>query len=246
MYAHQIRNSTVDGDAYYVTKTNTTVAGRSYYPWPDKPTTSFPISDALIAEWEADAEAGGIITSPCPYLIKTAVTLGPIKINCDVEVTNSGAITVAGPIWISGNFTIKNNGGMYIDPSVGSKSVALIVDKVSDRLTSSKASIENSTVFYDSGTAGSFLFLISGNTSKESGGSGIAIDLRNTADGAVVLYSNHGQVDITQSSKLKSVTGYLISMKNSAKLIYDTGLESNVFDTGPGGSWNVTSWQEGQ
>lgn len=38
----------------------------------------------------------------------------------------------------------------------------------------------------------------------------------------------------------------VIAMKNSAELTYDDGLESTLFDTGPGGSWNINSWREVQ
>ena len=248
-FAHKIKDSTIDKDAYYysaATLINTTVAGVKYPGSTDRATTSFPISDAQIEEWEADAEAGGVHSSPCPYVIQTAVTLGPKKINCDLEISNSGSLTLAGMVWVKGNFTIKNNSGITLDPSLGARSVALIADNPDNRSTGSLVDLQNSTTFSDSGVDGSFLFLISANNSAENGGSVTAIDLKNTASGAVILYSNHGKIAIGNSSNLKSVTGYLISMKNSAKLIYDDGLESSLFDTGPGGSWAVESWKEAQ
>jgi len=245
-WAHTIQNSTIDKDAYYKIKTNTTVGGQSWPNSDDKATSSFPISDAQIEQWEIEAEAGGTYSGTCPYNIKSSVTLGPIKIPCNVEISNNSDVAIAGPVWIVGDISFKNNSGIRLASELGASSVALITDNPSDRLNSSKVEISNSTVFSDSGTPGSFLFLISANRSKEDGGSVTAIDLKNTASGAVVLYSNHGSVSIGNSSQLRSVAGYLISMKNSAQLIYEDGLESSLFDTGPGGSWNFTEWKETQ
>ncbi len=249
MYAHTIKDSTVDKDAYYYspsTLINSTVVGIKYPGSIDKPTTSFPISDAKLDEWKTDAEAGGTITSPCPYTITASTTIGPKKINCSLEISGGARVTFSGMVWVVGDISFKNNAGIYLHPTLGAKSVALIADNPSNRSTASKIGISNSTTFYNSGTKGSFLFLVSGNNSAELGGSNIAIDLSNTAEGAVVLYSNHGWVDIGNSSRLKSVTGYKINMKNSAVLTYDDGLESSLFDTGPGGSWSTRSWREVQ
>ncbi|HEY4504650.1 MAG TPA: hypothetical protein VJI73_02670 [Candidatus Paceibacterota bacterium] len=249
VFAHTIKNSTIDKNAYYFstsTLIDTIVSGIKYSGSPDKAASSFPISDAQIAEWEDIAENGGVISSPCPYEIKTSVTLGPKKIDCNLVISNNGSLTIAGMIWVNGNITIKNNSGIKLDSILGALSVALIADKTDDRINSSLVDIQNSTTFTDSGTKGSFIFLISANKSAEDKGSIIAIDLKNSAEGAVVLYSNHGKISIGNSSKLRSVTGYQINMKNSAQLIYEDGLESSTFDTGPGGSWIVDNWKEAE
>ena len=128
---------------------------------------------------------------------------------------------------------------------MGPNSVALIADNPSNRLSSSAISIQNSTIFQNSGTPGSYLFLISkNNNTGESGVATYAIDLANSAQGDVVLYAKDGRISIGNSSRLRSVTGWQISLKNSAQLLYDDGLENSVFDTGPGGSWSVSNWKE--
>ncbi|MEK7535476.1 MAG: hypothetical protein AAB590_00460 [Patescibacteria group bacterium] len=246
VWAHTITDSMVDVDAYYVTKTNTTVLGTSYPNSIDKPTSTFPLSETKLDEWEDVAEAGGVITSPCPYKIQSDMTLGPKKINCDVEISNSAKVTLTGMVWINGTLTFKNSSGIYLDESLSNKSIAVITHNPSNETTSSKISLENSTTFYNTGTPESFLFLISRNKSSADGGGEVAIDLRNTAQGPVFLYTNYGQISIQNNTRLKAVTGWLIKMKNSAQLIYDDGLESTLFDTGPGGSWNVVSWKESQ
>src|SRR3989344_324893 len=113
VYANSIIGSFVTRDAYYQFIMNTSVSGTSYPGSADKPTTTMPISDSLIADWEAAAEAGGI-SDQCVggvYKIKdVSVTLGPIKIPCDLEVSgNSTSITLAGMVWVSGNVSIANS-----------------------------------------------------------------------------------------------------------------------------------------
>ena len=78
------------------------------------------------------------------------------------------------------------------------------------------------------------------------GGTEQAIHLSNTADGDVVLYSNHGLVEIGNSSTLSALTAYQVITKNTAVLTYTDGLESILFDTGPSGSWDVVDWRETQ
>ena len=66
----------------------------------------------------------------------------------------------------------------------------------------------------------------------------------NSASGAIILYSNHGLISISNSATLKQVTGYKIKAKNTANIIYDIGLPSTLFDSGPGGGFDISSWTE--
>jgi len=244
VWAHTIQNSTVDGDAYYQSIANTTVGGTSYPGSPDKATSSFPISESKLEEWKQIAQNGGVINSPCPYRITANVTLGPKKINCDLEISNNPIVSISGPIWVVGDITFKNNSVVKIDSSLGRNSVQLLADNPLNRDTSSRVLIQNSIIFQNSGTTGSYIFLISRNNGGVNNSTVNAIELNNTAQGDVILYTNGGRVSIGNYSKLRSVTGWQISLKNSAQLLYDEGLENSLFDTGPGGSWSVESWKE--
>lgn len=244
-FAHTIRNSRIDKDAYFATISNTIVSGTQYPGSPDQATTSLPISDAQIGEWENEAEMGGVISSPCSYIISSSTTIGPKKIDCDLEISGANiTVTVAGPVWVSGNITTKNSPTIRVAPSLGNKSVAFIADNPSNRTTSSKIDIQNSTTFQGSGTAGSFVFMISQNNSAENGGDEDAIKTANSTAGALVVYSNHGQIDIQNSVSLKEVTAYKIILKNSANVIYDTGLPNTLFSAGPGGGFDILRWRE--
>jgi len=244
VYAHTIGNASantiIDKDAYYYSiKTNTSVGGTSHPSSEDQPTAPLPISDDQINQWEIQAAAGG--TAECSddsYTISSgSVTLGPIKIPCDLEISNSAVVTINGPIWVTGNITIQNSAVVKMASALGATSVAIIADKPSDRLNSSKISVKNSATFQNSGTPGSFIFLISQNNSAETGGDIEAINLDNSSS-VFVAYAAHGLIPIENSVSLKEVTAYKIKLKNSAQVTYDTGLASAVFESGPGGSWN--------
>ena len=243
IYAHTITNSTIDKDAYYQTISGSSVAGVSYPGSPDQATSTLPIDDALVTDLENEAAAGGTISSPCPYIISSDTTIGPKKINCDLEI-NDDTVTLTGPIWVNGNIDIKNTAIIRASSSLGSQSVAMIADKATNRTTSSKVSLQNSATFYGSGTAGSYIMLLSQNNSAELGGSEKAIDVKNSVSGALLVYAGHGEVTLENNVNLKEVSAYKLRLKNSATVVYETGVASPLFSGGPSAGWNVEVWSE--
>ncbi len=246
VYAHTIGNASantiIDRNAYYATtRVNTTVGGTSYPNSPDQAIAPLPISDTQIGEWETLAAAGGTATcTGSSYNISSGnVNLGPIKIPCDLNISNTAVVTIYGHIWVTGNITIQNSALVKMAPSLGAENVAIIADNPANRISSSKISVKNSASFQDSGTAGSFVLLVSQNNSAENGGSTPAIELTNSAS-AMVAYAAHGLIPLENSISLKEVTAYKIHLKNSANVRYDTGLANVIFDSGPGASWGFT------
>jgi hypothetical protein len=246
-YAHTINDSDVDKDAYYTTITSSTVLGNSYPGSPDQATTSMPITDAMIEDFKTEAEGGGSVTCTSGlYSISSNTTIGPKKIPCDLEIKGVGTIvTLTGPIWVEGNFETKNTPTIKVDPSFGTMSLPIVTHKPSNSTGSGIITLQNNTTFQGSGSPTSFVFLISMNNSAETGGSTNAI-VQSQGSGAMVLYAPHGQVTLQQSVNLKEVTAYKIIMQNTAQVRYDTGLPSTLFDSGPSGGFELTSWQEVQ
>ncbi|MBI5003761.1 hypothetical protein HZC00_01570 [Candidatus Kaiserbacteria bacterium] len=234
--AHTITDSDIDKDAYYQSISGTSIGGTSYLGSADVATSSLPIPDTQVEEWKTAAAAGGVHTTPCPYTISSSVTIGPKKINCDVTISG-GTVTLAGPLWVSGNLTIKNSPTITIDPSLGSQSVAIVVDNESNRTTSSKLSMDNSMTVEGTGQTGSYVMFLSQNNSAQNGGNETAIEVSNSASGDMLIYAGHGRIALENNINLKEVTGYRIEVKNSAEIVYETGLGSALFSSGPGGSW---------
>ena len=244
VYAHTISDSTVDGNAYYTTISNTTVLGALHPGSPDQATSSLPISDEQISEWEADAASGGTITSPCPYKIDSDTTIGPKKIVCDLEITGDPTVTLTGALWVTGNITVKNTAIVRVSSSLGASSVPVIADNPSNQTTSSKITLENSALFQGSGSGNSYVLFISKNKSAKQGGSEKAVIAKNSVDGDLLLYAGEGEIELQNSIDVKEVTGWRIRLKNTAEVLYETGLANLLFTGGPGGGYVFDKWRE--
>ena len=244
IYAHSISNSSADKDAYYVNISNTTVGGALYPNNPHHPTSSLSISDIQIDDWKTQAAAGGIISSPCPHRINSNTTIGPVKNNCNLKISGSPTVTIAGHVWVNGNIEIENNPIVKIDSSLGANSVAVIADNPSNRITSSKIELENSTQFQNSGREGSYILFVSQNNSAQTGGSEKAIKAGNSFSGEVLVYAGHGEVQLKNSVSLREVSAYKIKLSSSAQVIYKTGLANLLFTSGPSGGYSIESWRE--
>lgn len=245
VYSNVIQNSIIEKDAHYTAITNSTVFGIEYPGSADQEIAPLAISDELIDELKTQAEAGGIISSPCPYIINEDTTLGPVKITCDLTIDKqSTTVTLGGPVWVEGDIRTKSGPTILIPASFGRESIAIIADNPNDRLTSSKIILQNNAIFQGSGTTGSYVLLISQNESAESNGSEKAILAQNSASGDLLVYAAHGEIEIQNNTSLKEVSAYRIRTKNSAEIIYETGLSSLLFDSGPGGGFEIDSWGE--
>jgi len=244
IYAHSISNSSADKDAYYVNISSTTVGGALYPNSPDQATSSLSISDTQIDDWKTQAAAGGTHSSPCPYRINSNVTIGPVKINCDLEISGSPTVTIAGTVWVNGNIEIENSPIVKIVSSLGANSVVVIADNPSNRTTSSKIELENSAQFQNSGTEGSYILFISQNNSAQSGGSEKAIRAENSIFGDVLVYAGRGEIHLKNSISLKEVSAYKIRLSNSAQVVYEIGIANLLFTSGPSGGYSIESWRE--
>ncbi|TAK57475.1 hypothetical protein EPO17_01895 [Patescibacteria group bacterium] len=243
IYARTISDSLAGGNAYFKNISNTTVLGTSYPNSAEQATSSLPISDEVIAQWETDAEAGGVITTPCPYRITETVTLGPIKINCDLEISNGAEVDLGGIVWVNGNISLTNSSKIEVSPSISGKTPALIADKLTNHSTAGKIEISNSTQFNGYGT-NSYVMLVSMNNSAENGGGEVAINVGNSISGKVLVYAPHGEIAIKNSAVLKEATAWRLRLQNSATVIYETGLANLLFTSGPSGGYQIQSWAE--
>ncbi len=248
-YAHTILDSKVHKDAYYTvidSETSSNVDGIKHPNSPDQPYVPLPISDEQIEEWKDFASTGTTYTCTSgSYTISSDKTIGPAVIPCDLNIRGA-TVTISGPIWVKGNINITNTTLIRMAPSLGSENVAVIADNEANRISSSRITIGNQTSFQGSGSANSFVFLISQNSSAEQNNPSTpyeAITMNNGAS-ALVAYASHGLISLAQSVSVKEVTAYRITLRNSSNVIYDTGLPSVLFKAGPGGSYEIIDWIE--
>ena len=244
VYAHTIQNATIGKDAYYQVKTSSTVLGTSYPGSPDQPIIALPDLSETINGWEADALAGGAISS-CSggtYTVSGNVMLGPVKINCNLSVSNGKTVTLLGHVWVSGNITLNNNVTMRIDPSLGSASVAVIADNPQNRLTSSAINIQNNVVLEGTGVSPSTIVMVSRN---EGGEDWTAVNYNNNGgDNEVVFYAPGAVTNFNNNASISAVTAFFANINNNTEVIYKSGLANLLFTGGPSGGYELESWKE--
>jgi hypothetical protein len=262
VYAHFIDDIETDVSAHYTVDLHPTgpmasdvPAGQRYTPVPDQATTSLPLSTTTIQEWKdsiTDVEAKNDPTSVCfgggTYVINTdtpAAGIGYTRYECSVQISgNNTDVILNGPIWVEGNLTFTLGPNIRIHSSLGRKSVQMIVSSSTNRTTSSKIDVAQSTSFDGSGDDRSFIMLLSENNSASSGGSQVAINLGNSAQGDLLVYSADGLVSINQQINLTEVTGYRISIGNNSTVTYESGLANLLFTAGPGGAYVLSDWRQ--
>lgn len=258
IYANTIDRIDADRDAHYNVQLGTNaqnpVGGTRYTPVTNQPLADLPISTTTIQEWkDAITDNGTIITAADPlcasgtYTIDTSITIGYLKVECNLDIRKTGGgitVTVNGPVWATGNISLTQGPTIRVAASLGRRSVQFIADNPSDRTNSSKVEIRNSTQFFGSGDYRSHVMLLSGNTSAKDGGSVKAIDVSQSATGAVLVYTNEGLVDIGNGITLREVTGYRINVAQNSTVRYESGLASLLFTSGPGGGYRLSDWRQ--
>ncbi|MFZ2303482.1 MAG: hypothetical protein WAV98_01670 [Minisyncoccia bacterium] len=249
MYSGNIKNSTISGGAYCNTISGSSIS--TCQTLVSQPPPNLPITAQDIANWEAIAVAGGTATcsggSNPHFHVNSSGSLGPIKIPCRLEVEGANTVvTLTGPVWVTGDIEMKNNFNMRVDPALTGQSVVLIADNPANRTSNSRIIIENNPIFTGASVGNSWVMLISENKSASIGGAENAIDIQNNAAGDLLLYARLGNILLQNNASVKEVTGYKLTLKNNANVIYSSGLQNALFTSGPGGVWGIQDWKEGQ
>lgn len=186
-----------------------------------------PINDEQIVGWKAEAEAGGVVGNQT--LSGVSNTLGPKKINGNLTLSNNAQLKITGTLWVTGNVVLSNGSGVELHSSYGENDGLVVVDGTS--------TLSNSSTFAGSGNSGSYIMLLSTNTTNN------AIVLQNNA-GAVVLYAPYGTVQVSNNAGLNQVTAKTVSLQNNAVIDYEQGLVEASFVNGPSGGFEITNWEE--
>lgn len=249
--ANTISNSFIGTDAYYQTILNTSVAGASYPGSSDSPVLTMPVSDANIAQFKSDAEVGGVIIGNCgdsgdPSCVVgngQTISLGPKKINGNLNLSNAKTIYITGTLYVTGNIDIDGTGVVVsCDPSFGSESCIIITD--------GWVHISNNVTFAGSGQTGSYLMILTtlpgcnglssstGCTHHYSG-----MDIHNNSGGAI-FYASESMINLHNNVNITSAVAYKLRLDNNAAVTYEIGVSNQSFSSGPSGGWSVSNWNE--
>lgn len=227
-WAHTVTGATVTGTIYCQVGTYTNKACNTSRA--DPTPQPMPLSDANIQDWKDDAATGETITGNYHVNYAGATFLGPKIITGNLLVDGGGTLTISGTLWVQGTIIVTGGGKVKLASSYGTNSGAIVTDGY--------VSLTGGTNFSGSGQSGSYPFLITTSACPAAAGcnGNNAIYLSGGA-GTVALIAQNGNVQINGGSALKQVTAKQVTMDGGATLNYDSGLISENFSSGPGGSW---------
>jgi len=201
----------------------------------DAPSVSLPYTDQNITDWKNAAAAGGTISGN--YSVDwDGDTLGPKKITGSLTVNGGGTLVLTGPLWVVGNITV-NGGGKIVLPAAYAKSSETIV---SDGLINLSGGSNTG-----SGATSSYLFFVTTNSSvgKTDCSGTYAITVTGGA-GTIAINAQNGGISLTGDASLNAATAKYICMSGGSDVVYDQGLASPYFVSGPKGGYAITSWGE--
>jgi len=232
--ADSIANCTITGAAVYDTRTSCTVSGSATVPNPNAfvpaEVVPLPVSEAQIDEWESDAVGGGTVSSQT--FSDGTRNLGPKKIVGDLTMSNDAELVVTGTLWVTGEIKLSNNAKIRLHESYGSSS-GVVMAGIDESSLAGYIEISNSAQILGSGSAGSYLMLLS---QKEMGSNAIKTS---NSSATMILYAGEGEIELSNTAALKEVTAAKLKISNTATVTYETGLQNASFISGPGGSWAV-------
>lgn len=226
--AHTLSDCTINGDAFYQSMSECSVDGTQHPGSTDMVPAAMPISDSQISALEAIAVAGGITAGP--YTINGSETLGPQEINGDLTV--NGTLTLSGVVWVKGDITFGVGSGLAVSAITGNEGAILIADVPGNEVTKGVVYISNNTTVSGNGSAGSYPMVLSTNSGSA------AITIRNNAESAII-YASRGAVVVNNNARANQIIAYALVLSPNSKVEYASGLQSESFSNGPGGSWAV-------
>lgn len=223
--------ATVDGNLTYVTggSHTCTVHGTTSVQSQEIAQQPLPISQSQIDVWKNEAAAPPPIEGDVTLSNNETRSLGPVKITGSLSFGNKSILILTGTIYVQGNITLGNNDTIKLDNSYGSLGGVVISDGIINTGTGN--------TFSGSGQEGSYLLLLSTNTSDS------AISLSNNSTGAA-FYTTAGGIQLPNNVSVLEVTGYKLTLGNNAEIQSSSGVVNIFFSSGPAGGWKVTDWSE--
>lgn len=215
-------SSTIDGDAFAVgtiSSPNPLVTGTKN---PGAPNQPLPQVDYQF--WKDAASVGDPESTNCT--ISNNTSIGPKKYDCDLSITNNAIVTLSGPVWITGNFSMSQGGTtLKLDDNFGSNGTVIVVDGTIS-LT------QGGTLLPTNATPKGHILLATTSTLDPA----ITIS---QGGATAIFYALQGGAHLSQTADVVALASDKLTLTNSATLTYETGLATTFFTTGPGGSWQI-------
>ena len=232
-YAHIIEYTDISGDARcQIGIGNNKTCDTSY---PDPSQISYPISDSNIEKWKEDAVSAGEEFGNRG--ISSDVSLGPIKINGNLDISGNGVLTVTGTIWVTGNVVIGGSGSIKLVSGYNANSGMIISD--------GKIILSGNGTINGSGQNGSYVLMITTSDCPLSPSCNNENAITVTGSGgAVILNAQKGTINFNGSADARGVTADKIIMTTGSRITYESGVANPNFSSGPSGGFNIESWRQ--
>ncbi|NQV88180.1 MAG: hypothetical protein HQ402_01305 [Parcubacteria group bacterium] len=236
-WAHTVKNSTVYGGLYCQTGSgNNKFCDTSKG---DPPQKDFPISDADITQWKADALAGGI-SSGNYSLNNIHASIGPKKITGNLSLSHEAVLTLTGTVWVQGNITLSGPSIIQLDSSYGTSGGIIIADGY--------IQVDNSARLNGTGQSGSYIMALTTSTCpvgscSGKGGGKDAISITGAA-GSVILVAQNGTISLANSASAQEVVAKKVILSGSSFVYYSSKLLDMSFMSGSSGGFGIGSWKE--
>lgn len=201
----------------------------------DPPYIAYPISEANIAKWKNDAEAGGVYSGDYATPNYGTLTLGPKKITGDLTVSGSHTLYLTGTLWVQGNISVDGSAKIVLSSSYGNTSGIIVSDGILE--------LEGSGQLNGTGQTGSYLLFVTTSNCDASFCAHDAIEISGSA-GSVILNAQNGTISFSGSASAKEATAYKMKLNGSTTISYESGLANINFTSGPSGSWGLEGWGE--
>jgi hypothetical protein len=238
-FANTITNSTVENILYCKTESGNNKPCDTSQDDPEK--KDMPITAEDITTTKNQAASGGSISS-LTVGGGESVSLGPKKINGDLVIESNASLTITGTIWVTGDITLNSNILVKLDSSFGTESGTIIAD--GEILFDSNVTVCGSEGgIIGSCNAGNESYVMFLSTSSSVDPSNPAIDMGSNTD-AAILYTNNGMIQINSNIGILEATAYKLRINSNATVTYESGLADVIFSSGPGGVFNIISWEE--
>ncbi len=220
---------------------------------PDPDPAPFPLTTAQIAQMEAQAAAGGVITCSPTCTINNGASVGPKKYIGDVTLAGNASVTLTGTLWVTGTLTMPNNNTVTLAESYGSNGGIIIAHDPADEVNKGKVKLDNNVrILRNSNTDSNILIIAMNNSDNNSDPAFMADNNVNKKDGngddqeRLVIYAHNGVAYLGNNVSPEAITAKRIYLSNNTEITYLSGLQSVYFSSGPGGAWKpaLQTWQD--
>jgi len=243
-WAPSFQDCTVGGNIVFVTGgevENCTAGGTIQEQADPISLTSLPITQSSIDTWKLQAQDSGVIAAGDYNPPRdSAETIGPGVIQGDMILKNNQSITLAGTVYVKGNIDIDNGTTIRLSSLYGSSSGILLSDGWTH--------VKNNGELVGSGETDSHLMILTTSNCKGNGGGdcthhNAAMDIHNNATGTI-FYAGDGMIYLHNNVEISQATAWKLTLENNTTLTYSLGLASTLFSSGPGGTFELSSWKE--